>query len=109
MKDVVQSAVQQINAVGCVNIELASASALDYVSVQLGSNYSSHIGRQGGPQNMTVVAKTIDRGTVMHEFLHSLGIYDLCSFENMLMWKKSKVAPFLQCRMQKKGKTKSYQ
>lgn len=84
-----ESAVQQINSVGCVTIEVASASALDYVSVQLGSDYSSHVGRQGGPQNLTVVAKTIDRGTVMHELLHSLGIYSTCFvfFRNQLVRK----------------------
>ncbi|XP_050711762.1 astacin-like metalloprotease toxin 5 [Eriocheir sinensis] len=74
VKDVVESAMKQINAVGCVAIEVASASATDYISVQLGNDYSSYMGRQGGPQNMTVVAKTINRGTVMHELMHSLGL-----------------------------------
>lgn len=74
-----ESAVQKINDVGCVTIEVASASEVDYVSVQLGSNYSSYKGRQGGPQNLTVVAKTIDRGTVMHTLMQALGMYYLFS------------------------------
>lgn len=73
MKDLIQSAVDQINAAGCVTLRPASKTAIDYVSIRLGTDYASHVGRQGGAQNLTVVEKTIHRGTVMHELMHALG------------------------------------
>lgn len=73
VRDMILSAVNQINAVGCVTITPASQSATDYVSIQLGDDYTSHVGRQGGAQTLTVVAKTIHRGTIMHELMHALG------------------------------------
>ncbi|XP_063842691.1 zinc metalloproteinase nas-15-like [Scylla paramamosain] len=73
VKDLILSAVDEINAERCVTLTTASSSDVDHVSIRLGGDYSSHMGRQGGAQNLTVVAETIHRGSVMHELMHALG------------------------------------
>lgn len=73
MRDLILSAVEEINAEGCVTLTASTRSDADHVSIQLGSDYSSHFGRQGGAQKLTVVADKIHRGSVMHELMHALG------------------------------------
>lgn len=73
VRDLILSAVEEINAEGCVTLTASTRSDADHVSIQLGSDYSSHFGRQGGTQKLTVVAEKIHRGSVMHELMHALG------------------------------------
>lgn len=72
--DIIQTAISKINDVGCVSLVPAKDQAQDYVAIKLGQNYSSHVGRQGGEQELTVVKDEIDTGSIMHELMHALGM-----------------------------------
>ncbi|XP_042217483.1 zinc metalloproteinase nas-14-like [Homarus americanus] len=71
--DIIQAAIDKINEVNCVKIVEAGSQAKDYVSIRLGQFYSSHVGKQGGVQNLTVVKDEIDIGSTMHELMHAFG------------------------------------
>lgn len=74
--DVIQEAIAKINEMECVSLVEYKGNSpnKDYVVIKLGQDYSSHLGHQGGPQDLTVVAEQIDTGSVMHELMHSLGM-----------------------------------
>ncbi|KAK3853980.1 hypothetical protein Pcinc_039507 [Petrolisthes cinctipes] len=71
--DIIQAAITEINHVDCVYITPAMNTTEDYVLVKLSDDYSSHLGRQGGAQILTVDARYIDFGSVIHELMHALG------------------------------------
>lgn len=61
-----------MNELHCVNLVIAGNEAEDYVSIQLEDFLSSHLGRQGGEQVLTI-SLDANVGTIMHEFMHTLG------------------------------------
>lgn len=66
------SAITRMNELHCVNLVIAGNEAEDYVSIQLEDFLSSHLGRQGGEQVLTI-SLDANVGTIMHEFMHTLG------------------------------------
>ncbi|XP_042877415.1 zinc metalloproteinase nas-14-like [Penaeus japonicus] len=70
--NILMSAINRINAEKCVNLMEAGNQSKDYVSIQLGDYLSSHLGRQGGQQLLTF-SDNANWGTIMHEFMHTLG------------------------------------
>lgn len=61
-----------MNEQQCVNLFMAGSGAEDYVSIRLEDHLSSHLGRQGGEQVLTI-SNDANVGTIMHEFMHTLG------------------------------------
>lgn len=66
------SAITRMNEQQCVNLFMAGSGAEDYVSIRLEDHLSSHLGRQGGEQVLTI-SNDANVGTIMHEFMHTLG------------------------------------
>lgn len=71
--DIIKAAIEKINEARCVSVTEVGNQAEDYVSVQLGMDFSSHVGRQGGAQVLTVPKDQIDIGSTMHVLMHALG------------------------------------
>lgn len=49
----------------------------DYVEVVDGRGCSSHVGRQGGKQYLTLGRGCSPKGTIIHELIHAIGFYHL--------------------------------
>ncbi|XP_055534236.1 zinc metalloproteinase nas-13-like isoform X2 [Wyeomyia smithii] len=76
----IKSALQQIMLISCVKF-VERTTQTDYVKVT--GQYTgcwSHLGRRGGMQNVNLQPNgCMSRGTIMHEFLHTLGFVHMQS------------------------------
>ncbi|XP_066952149.1 dorsal-ventral patterning tolloid-like protein 1 [Macrobrachium rosenbergii] len=70
--DNIMAAISTINELNCVEFYEAK-SETDAVRITLGPDYSSHCGRQGGVQDLTVSSDNSNIGTILHELMHTLG------------------------------------
>lgn len=79
-KEFIRSALNKIEDVTCVKF-VERKRAKDFVVIRRGAGCSSSVGRQGGPQWMTLQPSKCFRskGIVIHEFLHALGFFHMQS------------------------------
>lgn len=60
----------------CVEFKTRRNNEPDYINIKNGAGCSSHLGKIGGKQDVTLKIKgCMSRGTIIHELIHALG-YD---------------------------------
>lgn len=73
-KQVIRQAMARIEAMSCLRF-VNRTTQRDYVLIYHGNTCSSHVGRKGGRQELSLGTGCVNRGTVMHELLHAAGFY----------------------------------
>lgn len=66
-------AIREIEAKTLIRFKMHS-NEKDRISIYAGSGCSSSLGRQGGIQFISLANNCYEMGTIMHEFMHALGV-----------------------------------
>lgn len=74
-KDVVLSAMREIEKETCIKFEQRNSSHPNYVRILKGGGCYSYVGLYGGMQPLSLGRGCIYKGIVMHEIMHTLGFY----------------------------------
>jgi len=76
IRNALASLMSKVNSGGkCLTIRPTTSRDRDYVGITYSGGCSSHIGRTGGKQRITLGRGCYTTGTIQHEFMHALGFY----------------------------------
>lgn len=76
-KRMIEEALDLMNSqlFGCIYIRPARTNEEDYVNIVRGDGCWSHVGRQGGVQELSIGHGCLYQRTIIHEFVHALGYF----------------------------------
>uniref|UniRef100_A0A646QFY2 Metalloendopeptidase n=1 Tax=Hemiscolopendra marginata TaxID=943146 RepID=A0A646QFY2_9MYRI len=72
--DLIKSAMNEFHANTCIQFT-PWAGENDYVCIMSGNDCSSHVGKQGGRQLVSLGVGCRYKGTIMHELMHAIGFH----------------------------------